>query len=184
MKLALDGAMGALAPKKPVSEWISAPPMIEGSKITMNTDRHSRTSLQEIRTSRIAGKRIAAMAGCILLFAAHAHARTIVTDTVASQTSQAQSHVPVTFGQVFKPGDVPRGAGLTASLNGQPVTLQIDAKATNTDGSLRDGVLTAVVPWLPGSAKLRLTIATGSSLPQRDPISLSQLLATNYDATA
>jgi len=120
----------------------------------------------------------------LLLCSAYAHARAIVTDTVVSQTSQAQSNVRVTFGQVFKAGDVPRGAALTASLNGQPVTLQVDTKAINPDGSLRHAVLTAMVSWLPGGAKLPLTIATGSSLPPRDPITLSELLATNYDATA
>jgi hypothetical protein len=75
-------------------------------------------------------------AACALVLAAlNAQAAMVVTDTVVSQTSQTQNNIPVTFGQVFKAGDVPHGATLTATLNGQPVTLQVDAKATNRDGS-------------------------------------------------
>jgi len=107
-----------------------------------------------------------------------------VTDSVVSQATQTQSNVPVTFGQVFKAGDVPSGATLSASLNGQPVPLQVDTKATNPDGSVRHAVLTVMVPSLPGSATLPLTLAAGSSPKgQGAPIILSQLLATNYDAT-
>ncbi len=55
--------------------------------------------------------------------------------------------VPVTFGQVFAPGDVPDPAALTGSLaDGTPVALQVDAKARHSDGSLRHAVLTAAVP--------------------------------------
>ncbi|MEO8779266.1 MAG: hypothetical protein ABI389_11430, partial [Rhodanobacter sp.] len=119
----------------------------------------------------------------MLLSAAYAHAATVVTDNVVSQATLPQNNVPVTFGQVFKAGDVPRGATVTASLNGQPIALQVDVKATNSDGSLRHAVLTAIVPSLQGSATLPLTLATASSpTAQSAPISLSQLLATNYDA--
>ncbi|WP_241668875.1 hypothetical protein [Rhodanobacter glycinis] len=118
----------------------------------------------------------------MLLGVVSAHAATVVTENVVSQSMQTQSHVPVTFGQVFKAGDVPGGATLTATLNGQSVALQVDAKATNPDGSLRHAVLTAMVPSLPGSATMPLTLATGTGRGQSGPITLSQLLATNYDA--
>jgi len=118
----------------------------------------------------------------MLLAAAHAQAATVVTDTVVSQSTQTQSNVPVTFGQVFKNGDVPKGATLTATLNGQPVTLQVDPKATNPDGSLRHAVLTVMVPWLAGNADLPLTLSTGLSQSGQAPITLSQVLATSFDA--
>ncbi|HET7662498.1 MAG TPA: hypothetical protein VFK31_02570 [Rhodanobacteraceae bacterium] len=116
-----------------------------------------------------------------------AQAATVVTDRVVSQARQAQSHVPVTFGQVFKAGDVPHGATLTATLDGHPVALQVDAKATWPDGSLRHAVLTVMVPSLPDEADLPLALSTASepASSQRDkPITLAQLLATGYDAKA
>jgi len=125
-------------------------------------------------------------AGCVLLLGAvQARAETVVTDNVISTVAQAQTQVPVTFGQIFKTGDVPRGATVTATLSGQPVTLQVDSKATNPDGSLRHAVLTAMVPALPGHAKLPLALSTGPAPTMTgvgEPITLSQLLATNYDA--
>ncbi|HKZ10785.1 MAG TPA: hypothetical protein VJL61_08765 [Rhodanobacteraceae bacterium] len=108
-------------------------------------------------------------------------AGTVVTDSVFSRSTQGQQDVAVTFGQVFKDGDVPRGATLAATLNGQPVTLQVNPKATNPDGSLRHAVLTAMVPSLPAGAKLPLTLYTGAALTG-PTIGLSQLLATGYDA--
>ncbi|MGN6790217.1 MAG: hypothetical protein ACTHJP_11915 [Rhodanobacteraceae bacterium] len=120
-------------------------------------------------------------AGALLLGTTQAVAGTVVTDTVFSQSTQGQNNVPVTFGQVFKAGDVPSGATLAATLNGQPVTLQVNPKATNPDGSLRHAVLTAMVPSLPAGAKLPLTLYTGTALTG-PTIGLSQLLATGYDA--
>ncbi|MEO6800724.1 MAG: hypothetical protein ABI178_12370, partial [Rhodanobacter sp.] len=66
-----------------------------------------------------------------------ARAATIVTNHVISQTRQPQTAFPVTFGQVFKAGTVARGETLSATVNEQAVPLQVDAKATNADGSLR-----------------------------------------------
>ncbi len=158
---------------------------MQGKETTMSTDQQSCPAIHGDRHLRTIGKLLGASAGCFLLLgAAHAQAATVVTDSVVSQATQAQYNVPVTFGQVFKAGDVPGGATLTASLNGQAVPLQVDAKATNPDGSVRHAVLTVMVPSLPGGATLPLTLATGSSPQgQGTPISLSQLLAANYDAT-
>lgn len=109
---------------------------------------------------------------------------TIVTDTVISQTGNDQTDVPVTFGQIFAPGDVPEGEGLAATLNGAPVNLQVDVKTTHADGSLRHAVLTAWIPSLPGSASGPLAITAASASMSGAPVSLTQLLATAYDATA
>ena len=135
---------------------------------------------------KTAAKMLCGCAGCVLMLGAvTARAGTVVTDKVISTVAQAQTNVPVTFGQIFKAGDIPQGDTVTATLNGQPVALQVDSKATHPDGSLRHAVLTATVPTLPGNATLPLTLSAGPSptvtgLDQ--PVSLSQLLATSYDA--
>ncbi len=123
--------------------------------------------------------------GVLLLASLQARAKTVVTDNVVSQTRQTQNNVPVTFGQVFRIGDVPRGATVTATLHGQPVALQVDGKATHPEGSLRHAVLTVIVPSLPGNAKLPLTLSTAAAptaTGRGEPVSLSQLLATSYNA--
>jgi len=122
------------------------------------------------------------------LGAIHAQAGTIVSNQVISQARQSQDNIPVTFGQVFKTDDVPRGTTLTANLDGHPVALQVDAKATNPDGSMRHAVLTAMVPSLPGRAKIPLILSTmpsATSIARNEPvITPPELLATNYDAVA
>lgn len=63
--------------------------------------------------------------------------------------SADQSYVPVTFGQVFAQGDVPASNTLTGKLSdGTAIPFQVNAKATHPDGSLRHGVISAVLPRL------------------------------------
>ena len=121
---------------------------------------------------------------CAMFLIGAAQAGTVVTNEVISQATQTQTNVPVTFGQIFKDGDVPQGEAVVATLNGQPVSLQVDAKATNPDGSLRHAVLTAMIPSLAGNATEPLAISTASPSTPGSPVTLAQLLATNYDATA
>jgi len=129
--------------------------------------------------------RVAGVAGTsAILWLGLAQARgAVVTDHVVNESSRAQSNVPITFGQVFKAGDVPRGTMLAATVDGRRITLQVDPKATNPDGSLRHAVLTAVLPSLPGRAKLPITLSSQTPFPTKaEPIALSRLLATGYDA--
>ncbi len=119
----------------------------------------------------------------LLLATAAARATVVVTDNVYSLAKHGQADTPVTFGQVFKDGDVPSGASLTATLSGQPVTLQVDPKATYPNGSLRHAVLTLKVPALAAEAKLPLVLSTGTTAAGT-PITAAQLLETDYDATA
>lgn len=82
-----------------------------------------------------------------------AHAGEVTSFTVYSRANRPQTDVPVTFGQAFRPGDVPANQTLTAKLpNGKAVPLQVDPKATNRDGSLRHAVLTAELPNIESGA--------------------------------
>lgn len=49
---------------------------------------------------------------------------------------------PVTFGEVFVPGQLPRGSGLAARVDGHEVPAQLDAQTSNPDGSVRFGIVT------------------------------------------
>ncbi len=121
----------------------------------------------------------------LLIWAQQATAATLVTDTVISQARGRQNHVATTFGQVFKEGDVPRGSDLVATFDGRPVPLQVDAKATHADGSLRHAVLSVALPSLAGKASVPLSLSTQPAPPTSAlaaPVSLAQVLATDYNA--
>lgn len=80
-------------------------------------------------------------------------AKPITSVIVESTSSAAQTNVPITFGQVFAPGDLPAGQGLTST-----VPLQLDVKALHPDGSVRHAVISAVLPALAAGEKLELPL--------------------------
>jgi hypothetical protein len=107
---------------------------------------------------------------------------TAIRAYVHSRSASAQSDVPVTFGQVFKAGDVPVGQNLAAHLeNGQVVPLQVDVKATHADGSVRHAILTAKLPSLGAHATEQLVLSNNGT-PLGGTVSLNALLANGFDA--
>jgi hypothetical protein len=123
-----------------------------------------------------------ALAALAILIAGPVVASDITTVTLISKSASAQTNVPVTFGQVFRPGDVPAGSSVTATTNsGGSVTLQVDKKATHADGSLRHAVLTARLGNLGSNGTEILHLSTGSAA-SGTAVSLSDLLATSFDA--
>lgn len=73
---------------------------------------------------------------------------------------------PVTFGQIFGPGQVARGQTVVARLGGHDVPTQLDVKTSNPDGSARMAVVTVVAG---APASLMLTrVPNGSSPPAID----------------
>jgi hypothetical protein len=113
---------------------------------------------------------------------AQVRAADITTITLQNTSGTAQSNAPVTFGHVFKPGDVANGIGITARTSGgTTIPVQVNAKARNGDGSLRHAVLTLNVPSLGANGADVVTLATGTS-DSGTAVALSSLLATSYDA--
>ena len=82
-----------------------------------------------------------------------------------SGSSPTSATAPVTFGQVFAQGDLPKSGSLSASLDdGTAVRLQVDPKASNPDGSIRHAVITALVPF-DRYGKTTLLLNRNSSAP-------------------
>ena len=98
-------------------------------------------------------------------------------------TGQECATAPVTFGQVFRPGDLPGESMLVAKYNGRPLPTQVDARATNDDGSIRHAVVTVQVPCDADDAAIALVKTEGgSSGDNRKSVELSDVLATEFDA--
>lgn len=106
---------------------------------------------------------------------------------VVSESGHAQQDVPVTFGQVFKSGQVGANGELEARLtNGRDVPLQVDRKTTNADGSLRFAVLTTILPHLKARAVERLGLVSNtdhhSKIATHDDVTLNDLVNSHFDA--
>ncbi|HVJ55586.1 MAG TPA: calcium-binding protein [Aliidongia sp.] len=84
----------------------------------------------------------------------------------------------VTFGQVFAPGAVPKGHGITASL---PVAM--DVKARHPDGSVRHGIVSIKVPALAPHAKQVVSLAAGDAAPEPAAIKAADILPQGYALT-
>jgi hypothetical protein len=106
----------------------------------------------------------------------------ITSIAVENESGAPKTDVPVTFGQVFKNGDVPNGTRLKAIVAGKSIPIQVDRKATESDGSLRHAVVTVRVPKLSASGARIVTLATGGTRATGKPVSLGDLLATDFDA--
>ena len=95
--------------------------------------------------------------------------------------------IPLSFGQVFAPGDLKRGDALLGRLaGGHTVPLQVDVKATHPDGSVRHAVISAVLPGAgkSGSQALALVKSKESAAKPAAPASVQALLDAGFSATA
>ncbi|MCG3179143.1 MAG: hypothetical protein BIFFINMI_01474 [Phycisphaerae bacterium] len=90
---------------------------------------------------------------------------------------------PVTFGVVFRPGQIPAGASAVVELDGKAVAAQVDAKRHFADGSLKHAVVSMVLPSLAADGSA-MTFAAGKSRAAKiDPAEVAKkLLAGDFDA--
>ena len=80
------------------------------------------------------------------------HAANQVSDTIAivpivkaiNLSNQRLQQVPITFGQPFHTGAIPRGDTVVAYFDGETLPTQADIKARNPDGSARHAILTVL----------------------------------------
>ena len=90
---------------------------------------------------------------------------------------------PVTFGIVFRPGEIAKGKTVKAKLGDADIAVQLDAKRSYEDGSLKHGVVSLIVPKLDAAAALEFTAAD----PVGEKVSVGEvakkLLAGDFDAT-
>jgi len=119
----------------------------------------------------------------LFLFSATVNAVDLVDIQIANKSSTDQVNVPFTFGHIFKDGDVASSDNISARLeNGQTISLQVDKKATNNNGSLRHAVISGFLPSLSAGAIEKLTLYTTSSTTASQAVSLDELLNTSFDA--
>lgn len=96
----------------------------------------------------------------------------------------AQTNVPVTFGQVFAPGDLAKGVALVGRLDsGQSLPLQVDVKASHADGSVRHAVISAIVPSVAAGQASSMELLRSGAASAAAGASVSQLLASGFKAS-
>jgi hypothetical protein len=109
-----------------------------------------------------------------------------VTDVRVENTSlqEAQTNVPVTFGQVFAVGHVLRTNTLSARLDdGTTIPLQMDVKATHPDGSVRHAVISGIVPTLGAGATRTLSLTKDAIARVSTAATIGSLMGAGLNAS-
>ncbi len=69
------------------------------------------------------------------------------------------------FGQAFRPGDLPSGAGLAARLGGRDIPAQVDVLARHPDGSARHAAVSLALPALRAGERAAVMLARADAPP-------------------
>lgn len=100
-----------------------------------------------------------------------------------AQAGQPAGAAPVTFGMVFKAGDVPKGKAIGVRSGGTPVAAQVDVKRHYDDGSVRFAVVSLIAPALdPAGTGLEFASVEATPDEAKSAEAAKKLLATDFDA--
>ena len=92
-------------------------------------------------------------------------AANITTLTLKEKDGVTTKNYPLTFGHVFKKGDVLKF--VTATYNGVPVTTQCDVKTTYDDGSIRFAVVSLILPSVAANSSNIILLSTSTTTASR-----------------
>lgn len=99
----------------------------------------------------------------LLPFVSHAaEPKAVAHFALANDERTASRPGVISFGQVFRDGDVRIGQSLSLRLDGTPAPVQIDPKAFYDDGSIRHAIVSIEAPALEAHSKLAGEVATGA----------------------
>jgi len=107
-----------------------------------------------------------------------------ITVQAVNLSSQRLQQVPITFGQPFHAGDVPRGHTILAYAGGRELLTQANIKARNPDGSVRHAILTVLLPALGshGSETLKLRPVAITAATKERALTIGDVLQAKFDA--
>jgi hypothetical protein len=113
-----------------------------------------------------------------LLGTSNSIGQTLTTVKVKNLTAGAKADAVLTFGMVFRKGDVP--AGKSVSISG--ANYQVDAKATHADGSLRHAVVSLALGNMPANETKSLPFSAAAPQAAGVPIDAADVLKSGFDA--
>lgn len=115
-----------------------------------------------------------------IVFLPQSYAAIITSLNIIEKAGVSTSNYPLTFGHVFKKGDVTNSIRVLA--NGQPLTTQFDVKRHYNDGSVKHGVISVLIPNIAANSTVSLTIETTQTNHNSGAMSKSAILSTGFDS--
>ncbi len=109
----------------------------------------------------------------------------IVSVTLQNNSSTNQPARVVTFGQVFKQGDLPAGSGLSAvTTGGASVPAAMTVKATNPDGSVRHAIVSLSVPAIAANSSATVKLSAAGTQPVPGGIKVTDIVRPGWAPVA
>lgn len=116
----------------------------------------------------------------IALFCGDSVAGVVTTLSLIEKDSKTTSNYPLTFGHVFKAGDVTQY--VQARYNGTLLTTQCDVKTTYTsDSSVRFAVISVVLPSVVADSTNTIALETAATTASTGYLDKTAILATNIE---
>ncbi len=108
----------------------------------------------------------------------------ITTVTFENTAASSITNVPVTFGQVFKVGELPlSGAAVELKkADNSIVPAQLDVKASHPDGSVRHAVISALLPAMASSESQPMSIVRKTAGTSPTPATAASFVTAGMDA--
>lgn len=116
----------------------------------------------------------------VLFMAFTLHAGVVTTLTLIEKDGVTTNNYPLTFGHVFKEGDIP--AGIVVKYNDTALTTQFDIKTSWPGGSIKFGVISVVIPQVVANGAGVLTIETAVSNNSAGMLDKTAILDTNVES--
>src|SRR5512146_2578406 len=103
---------------------------------------------------------IVSVAAILFIFASVAagDAKT-ATIVVRNPAAVAARRVPLTFGQLFRKGEIREG--VVARIGGKPALVQADVKRRYEDGSVRFAVISLILDEVAANGQMQIELANG-----------------------
>lgn len=103
----------------------------------------------------------------------------ITTLSIKEKDNVTTSSYPLTFGHVFKDGDVPQY--IQVRYNGTLLITQFDVKTTYQDDSVRFAVISVILPSISANSTNTIILETASSTASSGYLDKTAILATNIE---
>lgn len=109
-----------------------------------------------------------------------AMAGSVTTLTLIEKDGVTTNNYPLTFGHIFKQGDVP--SGILVKYNGTVLPTQFDKKTSWEDGSVKYGVVSIVLPNVTANSTSTISIETSGANSTDGALGKTEILSTDVES--
>ncbi|MCF6330170.1 MAG: hypothetical protein L3I99_01320 [Sulfurimonas sp.] len=119
----------------------------------------------------------------MLIYSNSVFAQSVVSIQIQEQTGNPHINEHISFGHVFKQGDVVAENSLFASSGGDTIALQVNKKSTHEDGSLRHAVLSLKLDSINANELVDIKLKAGQSSLSGSNLQLADLISSGFSSS-